>query len=238
MTDASDGKRDFFISFTGADRRWARWLARTLAEAGYRFWFQDQDFAGSIPRNIEKAHEQSNRTILLLSDAYAQSGYCRSEWEMRYQEDPGGEQDLLILFRVAPAAPPPLLRRIAYVDLFGCQDEATGRELVINRLRQAIEPGTKLPLGEIIFPGVETPFPVPQHNLPPFNPDFVGREPILAELRSLLTSGRGPAVLSQAISGLGGVGKTQTALAYCYPLWLTLISAPACTHRPIWAQAW
>ena len=60
MTDASDGKRDFFISFTGADRRWARWLARTLAEADYRFWFQDQDFAGSIPRNIEKAHEQSN----------------------------------------------------------------------------------------------------------------------------------------------------------------------------------
>lgn len=216
MTDAWDGKRDFFISFTGADRRWACWLACTLAEAGYRFWFQDQDFAGSIPCNIEKAHEQSNRTILLLSDAYAESGYCRSEWEMRYQEDPSGEQDLLIVFRVGPATPPPLLRRIAYVDLFDSRDEATGRERVINRLRQAIEPGAKLPLGEIVFPGIKAPFPVASHNLPPPNPDFVGREDVLAQLHELLNQGQQPAMLSQAITGLGGIGKTQTALAYAY----------------------
>jgi hypothetical protein len=30
MIDAPDGKRHFFVSFTGADRPWARWLARTL----------------------------------------------------------------------------------------------------------------------------------------------------------------------------------------------------------------
>src|SRR4051794_31801630 len=214
MTDAPNAKRDFFISFTGADRPWARWLARTLTEAGYRYWFQDQDFAGSVPHSIEKAHEQSDRTIILLSDAYAKSGYCRSEWEMRYQEDPGGERDLLILFRVGPAIPPPLLRRIAYVDLFGCKHEAAACELVIDRLRQAVEPGARSSLGGAIFPGVDTPFPVPQHNLPPPNPDFVGREDALAEL---LTTG-GTATITQArvITGLGGVGKTQTALAYCY----------------------
>ena len=39
---------------------------------------------------------------------------------------------------------------------------------------------------------------------------------MLAELRRLLTSGQGPAVLTQAITGLGGIGKTQTALAYGY----------------------
>jgi tetratricopeptide (TPR) repeat protein len=38
----------------------------------------------------------------------------------------------------------------------------------------------------------------------------------LRELRRLLTQGKGPAVISQTITGLGGIGKTQTALAYCY----------------------
>src|SRR4051795_7546398 len=117
MTNASDAKRDFFISFTGADRPWARWLARTLTEAGYTYWFQDQDFTGSIPRSIAEAHRKSERTILLLSDAYGKSGYCASEWEMRYQQDPGGAQDRLIPFRVGPCTLDPLLGRIAFHDL-------------------------------------------------------------------------------------------------------------------------
>src|SRR3954447_4651354 len=95
MTETTDARRHFFISFTGADRPWARWLARTLTEAGYTYWFQDQDFHGSIPRSIGEAHTQSERTILLLSDAYARSGGCRAEWEARHMDDPGGAKDLL-----------------------------------------------------------------------------------------------------------------------------------------------
>jgi hypothetical protein len=30
MTDVSDGKRDFFISFNKADRAWATWIAWVL----------------------------------------------------------------------------------------------------------------------------------------------------------------------------------------------------------------
>ncbi len=55
-----------------------------------------------------------------------------------------------------------------------------------------------------------------RHNLPTSNPDFVGREEPLKGLRHLLTEGKGPAVITQVITGLGGIGKTQTALAYCY----------------------
>src|ERR1700730_763296 len=45
------------------------------------------------------------------------------------------------------------------------------------------------------------------------NPSFTGREDILARLHQALTTGN-PAALTQAISGLGGVGKTQTAIEY------------------------
>jgi tetratricopeptide (TPR) repeat protein len=54
------------------------------------------------------------------------------------------------------------------------------------------------------------------HNLPPSNPDFVGREEVLAKLHRLLMSSQGPTVITQTITGLGGVGKTQTVLAYAY----------------------
>ncbi|NIO68033.1 MAG: DUF4062 domain-containing protein, partial [Anaerolineae bacterium] len=56
----------------------------------------------------------------------------------------------------------------------------------------------------------------PIFNLPHLrNPNFTGREDLLAQLRSALTSGQ-PAALTQAITGLGGVGKTQLAVEYAY----------------------
>jgi tetratricopeptide (TPR) repeat protein len=84
------------------------------------------------------------------------------------------------------------------------------RALVDYRLRALAQASAK-ELGT-----AKSPLATQTHNLPPHNPDFVGREQPLKKLRRLLTSGQGPAVLTQAITGLGGIGKTQTALAYCY----------------------
>ena len=47
------------------------------------------------------------------------------------------------------------------------------------------------------------------------NPNFTGRGPLLDNLRDNLTSGQ-PAAVTQAIAGLGGVGKTQLATEYAY----------------------
>lgn len=60
------------------------------------------------------------------------------------------------------------------------------------------------------------------------NSNFTGRQELLDDLRESLTSGR-PAALTQAIAGMGGVGKTQLAVEYAYlhqgdyesVLWLT-----------------
>ncbi len=53
-------------------------------------------------------------------------------------------------------------------------------------------------------------------NVPfPRNPYFTGREDVLERLRAVLLQGK-TASLTQVISGLGGIGKTQTALEYAY----------------------
>jgi tetratricopeptide (TPR) repeat protein len=49
----------------------------------------------------------------------------------------------------------------------------------------------------------------------PRNPYFTGREDILAQLHDTLMANQ-KTVLAQAISGLGGIGKTQTAVEYAY----------------------
>lgn len=56
-------------------------------------------------------------------------------------------------------------------------------------------------------------------NIPPANPFFYGREAYLQELHDILTTDNQPAALMQAVTlqaikGLGGLGKTQTAFKY------------------------
>jgi tetratricopeptide (TPR) repeat protein len=69
-------------------------------------------------------------------------------------------------------------------------------------------------------------FSTPIHNLPlDENPHFFGREEFLTKLHDIFAAGES-AALTQAITGLGGVGKTQIALAYAYRY--------AASYRVIW----
>ena len=61
------------------------------------------------------------------------------------------------------------------------------------------------------FPGRSQIWNVPH----PWNPNFVGRDGLLAELRNSLVAGDRAAV-TQVVTGLGGVGKTQLATTYAY----------------------
>ena len=57
----------------------------------------------------------------------------------------------------------------------------------------------------------------PLRHLPPFNPNFTGRSDLLQWLANDQTSNDGNHMVSmRAICGLGGVGKSQLALAYAY----------------------
>ena len=133
MIDASDGKRDFFVSFNQADRSWATWIAWVLEEKGYSVFFQDWDFKGNFVLEMDKAHAQSRRTIAVLSPDYLTSRFAAPEWAARFAQDATSEHDLLVPVRVRPSDREGLLAQIVYVDLVGC-GEAAARDKLLRRV--------------------------------------------------------------------------------------------------------
>jgi tetratricopeptide (TPR) repeat protein len=228
MTDASNDKRDFFVSFTQDDRPWAAWIVGVLRVEGYSLWFQDDDFKGNFVAYMEQAHAHSERTLVVLSDNYLRSDFTLAEWSPRLARDAAGREDRLVAVRVGPVSQPSLLDPYIRADLFEA-DELTARQRLLERVRLAAGKPKGPEAQAAPFPGGpkskrqdaslgKAPFPVPVHNdLPPYNPNFVGREDLLADLRQTLgQEGNAASTQMEAVTGLGGIGKTQLALAYVY----------------------
>ena len=207
---------DFFISYNKADRRWAEWIAWQLEENSYPVTLQAWH-AQTGKNFIAWMHESSvhcEHTLALLPDAYFTGKFSQDEWTAAVA------QGKLLPVRIQDINVQGLLSAISYIDLVD-KDE----DQVLEALLEGVRPPAK-PETEPGFPGkiphtvaLPTRFP---GSLPPIwnvpyrrNPNFTGREEVLDALYEALRSGQA-AALTQAISGLGGVGKTQLALEYAY----------------------
>jgi tetratricopeptide (TPR) repeat protein len=212
---------DFFVSYTGADRAWAEWVAWQLEQAGYQVIIQAWDFepGDNFVVRMRNALEQADRTLALISAAYLASPYCTDEWTGAFLHDPDGRNRLLQV-RIQACELPRLLRAQVYIDLVGLP-----RQQARARLLAEVKRGRRKPLAEPPFPqdqaeGAGPRFPgsdLEVTNLPTRNPDFSGRGSLLTELHETLTAGGTTAVVQAAtVHGLGGVGKTQLALEYAH----------------------
>lgn len=223
-------KRDFFISYNGADEQWAKWIAGILGENGYSTWIQAWDFrpGGNFVLDMQEALVKSKRFIAVLSQNYLKSLYCQAEWAAAFTKDPNSEKRLLIPVRVADVKPHGLFSAIIYIDLFGQNNEEMAEKLLLNGVDTE-----GIPRNRSSYPGtVRARFPgsLPYNNLPYIrNSYFTGRDQILKEIFLKFESGH-TISLTQVLSGLGGLGKTQTALEYAYRYanqydWIWWISA-------------
>jgi tetratricopeptide (TPR) repeat protein len=126
-----------------------------------------------------------------------------------YHDQPSGSRFIPILLPGSKPAyiPTPVLGHNRY-EITSFHRADSGYDGLYRHLMnkpKVIAPELGAPLGEPVV------WNVPYRR----NRDFTGREAILAQLEAALASGT-PAALSQAIAGLGGVGKTQTAVEYAY----------------------
>jgi tetratricopeptide (TPR) repeat protein len=234
--------RDFFISYTSADRAWAEWIAWELEEAGYTTLIQAWDFRPGMNfvAEMQKGTAESSRTLIVLSQQFLDSGFTQAEWSAAFAKDPTGETGILIPVRVADCEPPGLLRARVYIDFVGLSEEEAFR----RRLLDGVKEGRAKPATRPRIPETGTHKPMlPRapgltiHNLPfPPNPLFTGREAELEALhRGLQEQAKIAATQMVAVHGLGGVGKTQLAVQYAWKylhefdavLWVRTDSAEA-----------
>ena len=216
--------KDFFISYTGADRQWAEWIAWHLEDAGYTTIIQAWDFhaGGNFVLQMQRALEKTERTIVVLSSHYLEKIYTQPEWAAVFALDPTGEKGLLIPVRIETCERKGLHRAMVYIDVVDLNKEEAQQRL-LQLIEQTVKQKRLKPDNEPKFPGSadrslekEPRFP---GTLPPVwnvsyhrNPNFTGREKILTELQERFESGSA----KQVIHGLGGVGKSQIAAEYIY----------------------
>jgi hypothetical protein len=215
--------RDFFISYTQADRAWAEWIAWLLEEDGHQVLLQAWDFvAGSHwVQGMRAGVSRSERTIAVLSPDYLASEYGTAEWTAAWEADPLGAKRKLLTVRVRECDRPDLLGKVVSTDLFGIA-EADARVRLRSMVSSAVT-GRAKPAAAPGFPGDERVMPreprfpaaLPRvWKVPPRNPHFTGRGEELAALTAALASGS--TVTVHAVQGLGGVGKTQLAAEFAY----------------------
>ena len=222
-------KWDFFVSYAEADRAWAEWIAWQLEDGGFRVLLQAWDF---VPGSnwISTMHagvQHAIQTIVVLSPAYLSSVFGAAEWQAAWKEDPDGCAKKLLPVRVAECERPGLLAGVVSVDVFDMV-EAEARRRLHSAVTAAIK-GRDKPIERPVYPDpysaqsraravLDLPrFPVALPaiwNVPARNPNFTGHGSDLDRLHAALTGHPTPTLCS--LHGMGGVGKTQTAIEYIH----------------------
>lgn len=124
--------KDFFISYTSADEKWATWIAWQLEVAGYTTILQAWDFrpAHNFMMEMDEASKKTERTIAILSPDYFESDFCKLEAFTALVEDPASRAGKLLPIRVREFEKKGLMRSIVYIDLMGLEEEAANKALL------------------------------------------------------------------------------------------------------------
>lgn len=115
-----------FISYTGSDLAWAKWIGSCLLSAGYKVTSQYQDFVPgtNFVKEMDKAIQTTDRTVAVLSSDYLKSNFATIEWQAALREDPVGKTQKLVPIRVERVQPKGLLGSVVYADLVGLSEES------------------------------------------------------------------------------------------------------------------
>jgi len=204
-------RRDFFISFNGADLAYAEAIDKALKEAGFTTYFHPVDLAagGNILIWMDVALDNSAQTLALYSPAYTSDTavYSKAERYATLWQDPVSDKRKLIPVLLKDTTFTPLMAPIKYIDVRG-KMQADAAAYVVQQLNTGAEQVQRdiwrrgVPLPKIFRAAYR-----PNHN-------FTGRFEDLESLQQSLRAGTNAAIT--AVAGMGGIGKTTLAAEYCH----------------------
>jgi hypothetical protein len=215
---------EVFCSYAHEDETWLRKLETHLSllkrQGLISFWHDRQILPGiDWVKTIDQHLETASVILLLVSADFLASDYCYSvEMKRAIEREALGEARVVPIlvcpvdWKDAPFAHLQALPTDAKpLSSWRNQDTALAditagiRRVIIEELPQLSASAPRAALPDI-------------WNIPyPRNPFFLGRDNDLTQLRAHLQAGQATALSQpQAISGLGGIGKTQLALEYAY----------------------
>jgi len=213
---------EVFFSYAHEDEVWRTELEKHLSllqRKGLIAAWHDRNISAGTDwaREIDTHLQTSQIILLLISSDFLASDYC---WGVELKEamrrhHAGTACVIPILIRPVDWKEAPfsslqaLPRGNRAISIWPNRDEAFTQ--VARGIRQAI---AEWEVHQTVTFTSSLPFLNMPHER---NPLFTGREDVLARLHQALHAGKTTALTQrQAISGLGGIGKTQTAVEYAY----------------------
>ncbi len=204
---------DVFISYSDREGEWVwNWLVPRLRAASLRICIDRESFDIGVPSltNMERAVEQSRKTLLVLTPNWVESEWTNFEALLMQTDDPIGLQRRMLPLMLQQCKPPKRVSIFTHAD-FTNSDKW---EKQLGRIIDAINDKVNLPQAVAVSgtrltplpprPYLAHPYPMPKH--------WTGRQAEMDQLDAWLKDDDGLSMC--CLVAMGGMGKSSLAWAW------------------------
>jgi len=127
--------KNFFISRTGKDSQWAKWIAGTLDNNNYSTIIQDWDFSAgeNFIINMDNAIKNTEATIVVWSKEFEEKEFCKEEWTATFANSfKKNSNKKLYIARIEDHEINGILSARIYFNLFDLDEKTAKKELLKN----------------------------------------------------------------------------------------------------------